>query len=188
MALARCIHRALHRRGHARCAHATWSDAPAQSAMLAMPGLLQQDSQLAACDTAPCAASRGSMRFSTATPMSEQQQALLTLTCHAAGTVSSPAPHWRQGLASSGISRQFSSFAEALLPAAGHRDVHTGNAARCKCDSPLTGRHAAAAASLVQPQRSMCAGAEAQRAPAAYCINVYTGKAAASHLVTTPGT
>jgi hypothetical protein len=180
MALARCVHRALQRRGHACCAHATWSDAPAQSAM-ARP--LQQDSQLAACDTAPCAASRGSMRFSTATPVSEQHQALPTLTCHDASPAHSSTLPWRQGLVSSSISRQSSSFADALLPAAWQKGSHSA----LNCHGPLKGRHAAAAASLVQPQRSICAGAEAQRAPAAYCINVYTGKAAASHLAAITG-
>ena len=163
MALARCIHRTLQRRGHASYAYATRSDSTAQSAMLTMPGLLQQDSQLAACDTAPCAASRGSMRFSTATPMSEQHQPRPTAMCRDASTAKLAA----LCQLSSGVSRPISSFADAMLLAA-----------RQKCDNQLISRHAAGA-SLVQPRRSMCAGAEAQRAPAAYCINVYTGKAAA---------
>lgn len=177
MVLARCVLRALRQQWHSCPANAARSERTTQSATLAMPGLPQQDSQLAACDPAPGAASGGSMRFSTATPMPEQYKAPPTWMCHDFGTAHSYAVPCKQGLLSSCIGRQFSSLADAMLPAPWQQGNHLGNVAALKSDGQLTAaRHAAGAASLVQPHRRMCAGAEAQRAPAAYCINVYTGR------------
>ena len=126
------------------------------------------------------------MRFSTATPMLEQQhRAPPSSTGHDGSTVHPHAAFWKQGSPCSS-SRGFSTFAVAALSAARDNGSHTATASSLASGSHLTGSRAAgAASSFVQPRRRMCAGAEAQRAPAAYCINVYTGKSAASHLATT---